>query len=1070
MGRLVRTIVLEPGQTVVDVSDLEPGTNYDISVRNERDGVLSDPVVIPLTTQAQAPPPPELQIVSLWGINRTAQRPSFNLSIEMRLPTLRGRWSDDYTVSNYLGTLNELTDNFANHNITGFTYEVTRDGTVLATTNGVIRENPSPGQFSPRRGYISFNQFNVRAGEVYTFRANFTSAGGNSEWSDTLEFTAPTTLPTALPGPIRNLAVSDITDTSAVFTWDAPSGINATNRPLRYLFYINQRPGVTQNVPAGTTIHTIQQVLISLLISDSIPTSLRFQAVDLTSEAQYQIQVATQINQGRYVNPVSANFTMKEPPVQAPVSVIAEAVTHTTVTCEWIKSTQGGTARSYLAELSSDEAFPSGTETIQVTVNESTESTFQTTFRGLSVATQYYMRVTTRNADGSATSDVVPVETLPQPTLLPAPPTNLRPTATTYNSMSFTFAASPVSTEHSAAEDYTWQVSTSQAFTTDTTVEDTITDLTALSFTVSDLLPNRYYFIRVRANNEAGAGGYVTNTNTTRAIPVPARVSPKPTASDITPNEATLTWTKPTGIITGYTLTLTGEEQPLTYGVLGEDTLEYTIPGMTAETDYSVTVAAYNGTGAGQASPAEAFTTLEDIAPVMSIADSTTTSIDFEWTTGTLFGDSWTFEYKLATATEWIIAAQEIEGEAYTLEDLTEFTQYNARVKNNAGDLYSSATAVFTTASSITPPALAHAGNGNSANTAVLSLTGGSLTSGDYYWRYRIRGAQGYPATWTTVSLATNQYSFTTTEWAAGQQVQVEGRRGTAGPWSNRLEMVSFNPFLAISNIAATSVDLRATGGDPAESTIHYELLTPPSTWTSIASQQAVQTITHSGLTPDTDYSFRARRGTATSLVVTIRTLAADAVIPGAPTALAMRNLDNLTGTLTWTKGTGVVTSYTIQISTQQDFSDPLRIVEFTVADGDATTYRLPDNTLLTHTTNYLRLIANNAVGSSTPATFTIPTPQPASAVGPNLRTTGMATIIQARFDGGDPSTDALILEWTPALSRTQPLHTIVYSNSIRLAATATMHNITGLNRASRYWVSIRREFGPATVQYVSTL
>ena len=1070
MGRLVRRIVLEPGQTAIDISDLAPGTNYDISIRNERDGVLSDPVVIPLTTQAEAPSAPVVEFYSLT-VNRTNRRA--NLGYYITFPDNPTYWNNDYTIADahaQNNTADHLIETFGDNGITQVTVNtVAPNGRILNTRNYAIGNNP--GQQSPLSGSVlfAFNEYayNLPDRPYGWVEAYFSKGTVRGAVSDPVSIDIESPPNPYRPGAARNLVVSDITDTSAVFSWDAPSGVNATNRPIVYYF----RCLLSATQPDSTHVHrnVVQRNIPS--IQDAPPTSFRMQIINLTDTTAYDVSVWTQYDaQGDPVSPATATFTTQGPPVQAPVSVIAEAVTHTTVTCEWIKSTQGGTAVTYLAELSSDETFPSGAQTIQVVENESSETTFQTTFRGLSVATQYYMRVTARNADGSAVSDIVPVETLPQPTLLPAPPTNLRPTATTYNSMSFTFSASPVSTEHSAAVDYTWQVSTSQAFTPATTVEDTITDLTALSFSVSDLLPNRYYFVRVRANNEAGAGGYVTNTNTTRAIPVPAQVTPKPTASDITPNEAKVTWTKPTGIILGYTLTLTGEEQPLTYGVQGEDTLEFVIPGMMSETDYSVTVAAYNGTGTGQASPAETFTTLEDIAPVMSVADSTTTTIDFVWTTGTLFGDSWTFEYKLATATDWIVASQEIEGEAYTLEGLTEFTQYNARVKNNAGDIYSSATDVFTTASSITPPTLTHTGNRNRANTAALILTGGSLSSGTYYWRYRIRGAGGYPATWTTVSLSTNRYSFTTTEWAAGQQVQVEGRRGTRGPWSNRLELISFNPYIRVSDITPTSVVLHAGGGNPADSTTDIQQLTPPSTWTTLTSQTRTLAYTVSGLTPDTEYSFRARRNNENSLTLTIRTTEAGSVAPGAPTSLAMRNLDNLTGTLTWTKGTGVVTSYTAQISTQQSFADALRIVEFTIDDGDATTYRFPQNTFLTHTTNYLRLIANNAVGSSAPATFTIPTPQPASAVGPNLRTAGLATIIQMRFDGGDPSTDALIVEWTPALSATQPRHTIVYDNSVRLAATATTHNITGLNRASRYWVSIRREFGPATVQFVTTI
>ena len=1093
MAELVQTIVLEPGQTLAEVLGLEPNTAYDIEIVNVRDGLESDAVTLPLTTPDLVPAKPVLSLGEAISLNRNARRTQSDFSI-----TFSYTWEPGTEPGRGEATAWETqvwTDAISD---TGWT-ERTADTRSVNISVG----NRSAGG----TGYVG------RAGVRYNISCRAKNSGGISE-TDTITFVVSHSLEGVghgWQGYVSNLQASPSSN-SAVIRFDnipIPSrqvdenpayfevaiyeGAVPLHTSTRTLNLTGLTPIRTVNVLAFTTGTTFSSV-ISNIYQAIMPTTLAARIDGLSPLSSYTALVTgiggfasadshqraiLRYNNPRYVeqypgnNPIppsAITFNTTDVPVRAPINVIAEAITHTSITMEWTKRTGGGVVVTYLAELSSDETFPSGAQTTQVTVNESSESTFQTTFRGLSVDTQYYMRVTARNADGDAVSDVVPVTTLPQPILLPAPPTNIRFSSTTYNSFSASFTASAVSTENSAADTYTWEVSTSQAFTEATTVSDTITDLSDLSFSVSDLIPNRYYFVRVRANNEAGAGGYVTNTNTTRAIPVPGQVAFAPSVTDITPNEATVSWTRPSGIIEGYTLTLTGEEQPITYGVEGAGTLNFDLAGLSSQTDFSVTVAAYNGTGTGTASSPATFTTLPDIAPVLTTTETATNSIDFTWTTGTLFGDSWTFEYKLATATDWIVASQEIEGEAYTLEGLTEFTQYNARVKNNAGDIYSSATAVFTSASSITPPTLTHTGNRNRANTAALILTGGSLSSGTYYWRYRIRGAGGYPATWTTVSLSTNRYSFTTTEWAAGQQVQVEGRRGTRGPWSNRLEFISFNPYIRVSDITPTSVVLHAGGGNPADSTTDIQQLTPPSTWTTLTSQTRTLAYTVSDLTPDTEYSFRARRNNENSLTLTIRTTEAGSVAPGAPTALAMRNLDNLTGTLTWTKGTGVVTSYTAQISTQQSFADALRIVEFTIDDGDATTYRFPDNTFLTHTTNYLRLIANNAVGSSAPATFTIPTPQPASAVGPNLRTAGLATIIQMRFDGGDPSTDALIVEWTPALSATQPRHTIVYDNSVRLAATATTHNITGLNRASRYWVSIRREFGPATVVYVQTV
>ncbi|XP_076804893.1 fibronectin-like [Clavelina lepadiformis] len=150
---------------------------------------------------------------------------------------------------------------------------------------------------------------------------------------------------------------------------------------------------------------------------------------------------------------------------------------------------------------------------------------------------------------------------------------------------------------------------------------------------VTGLSPNTDYDVTVTTFSSAGEGkesGTITGT-TTYSKPINVAVE------DTTSSSIDITWAAPddggdaTPII-GYIVSWLPADNTGLMAVDGADTLQATIPGLTSNTEYSVSVAARSSPGVGEDSDPESGTTTFSKPTGITISSSTFSSIALTWT------------------------------------------------------------------------------------------------------------------------------------------------------------------------------------------------------------------------------------------------------------------------------------------------------------------------------------------------------------------------------------------------------------------------------------------------------
>ena len=803
--------------------------------------------------------------------------------------------------------------------ITGYDLDVSTSPTFAS---GVTTLNPAAGATSfPISGLTQNTTYYVR------LRANNT--GGTGAYS-TPAFEV-TTLPTPPAAPTA-LVASAITATGLTLSWTAPSG-PISSYALEYSTDNTFASGVTTLTPAGGAT---SQAITGL--SANTTYFFRLKAINLGGESPFS-------------TPALSATTLPGPPS----NLAASNVLQTTLTLTW--NAPGGTLTGYALRYSTSPD-PSGATPVSV---DASATSFNVT--GLTPNTTYYFQISALNGSGSSlASNVLQVSTLPNP---PAAPTNLTATAITTTGLTLTWTppAGPISS-------YVLQYSTDDTFTTIFTQLPPAGNAT--SAVITGLTANTTYFFRLKAINAGGESPFAATTGISTLPGAPTAL----TASAITQTTLTLSWTAPTGTVTGYELQR-AIDAGFTVGltsipVTGTPTT-VDVTGLTANTAYFFRLRALNASGASSYTAAQA-TTLPNppAAPTnLSASAITQTSLTLSWTApaGPITG--YTLEYSTDNTFASGVTTLNPGGAATTqaITGLTANTTYFFRLKaTNTGGTSAEATAQATTLPTVPGVPTGFTATAASSSQINLSWTSGG---GQTAQELQYSTSSTFASNVQNVAVSGSATSASVTGLTQGTTYYFRLRGQNAGGFSgyaNAQATTLTNPPAAPTNLSASAItqtsltlSWTAPGGPITGYTLEYSTdntfasgvttLTPGGGATS-------QAIT--GLTANTTYHFRLRANNAGGPSPNATTQATTPPnLPGVPTGFAATAASSSQINLSWTSGGGQ-TAQELQYSTSSTFASNVQNV---AVAGNATSASVTG--LSEGTTYYFRLRGQNTAGFS---------------------------------------------------------------------------------------------------------
>jgi chitodextrinase len=333
----------------------------------------------------------------------------------------------------------------------------------------------------------------------------------------------------------------------------------------------------------------------------------------------------------------------------------------------------------------------------------------------------------------------------------------------------------------------------------------TVTGTTA---TVTGLTASTAYTFTVAASNAAGTGTQSSPASVTTSVTAPAAPAALAVTATTT-SSVSLSWTAPSGTVTGYQVYMGGTELPSGAVTVTISGTTATVTGLSASTTYTFTVAAVNAGGTGTQSAAVSATTGVPAAPAgLTVTATTSTAVSLSWTapSGTVTGYD---VYENGSSTPLASSAVTLSGTTATVTGLTASTAYTFTVAayNAAGNSPQSSSVPATTGSGVPgAPVLTVSGGGGTTATLTWTVPSGTVTG---YYVY-VNGSLDETVTATTAAYTNQahiaqQPSFTVAAYNAA---------GT-GPLSNAVSIEL--KAAAVKALAAGSATLSpltsSTGG-----------------------------------------------------------------------------------------------------------------------------------------------------------------------------------------------------------------------------------------------------------------
>lgn len=322
---------------------------------------------------------------------------------------------------------------------------------------------------------------------THFWRVRASNAGGTSDWSTVWRFT------TNVPAPATPTLVS-------------PSN-GSVNQPTT--------PTLTWNPVSSANTYRLQvstsSSFASMLIDDSTITSTSREVGPLSQGTTYSWRVSAKNDAGSSAFSSTRTFTtVPPPPDQTILASPADGATNqpTTLTLSWNGVSR---AQTYRLQVSTSASFAS------TIVDDSTLSGTSMQVDALAANTQYYWRVSAKNAGGSGPSSntwsFTTTEAVPSP---PAAPVLSSP-----SNGAGGVSRSPILSWSASAGATSYQLQVSGASNFGSFVTDR-SGLSSTSSMVEGLAENTTYHWRVRAYNAGGAGDWSTAWSFTTDLSAPS--------------------------------------------------------------------------------------------------------------------------------------------------------------------------------------------------------------------------------------------------------------------------------------------------------------------------------------------------------------------------------------------------------------------------------------------------------------------------------------------------------------------------------------------------------------------
>jgi len=789
---------------------------------------------------------------------------------------------------------------------------------------------------------------------------------------------------TTAPSVPTGLTYANLTSTSFTLSWNASTdnvGVTA------YQVFAN-------GSSAGTS-STTSLALTGLATNTSY--SMTVKAVDAagnTSAASSPLAVNT---------PSGVDTTAPS----VPTGLNATARTSTSFTLNWTASTDNVGVTGYTI-------YKNGTS-----IGTSTTLSFSVT--GLTANTTYAMTVSAKDAAGnnSAQSTALSVST---DVTAPIAPTNLAYSGLTATSFLLTWTASTDNVGVVAYDIY--QGST------------LLGNSTSASFSVTGLSSATTYSMVVKARDAAGnvtpsSALQVTTLSTDTVAPsVPTGLN----ATSRTSTSFTLNWAASTDNVgvTGYTIYKNGTS------IGTSATTSFSVTGLTANTAYSMTVAAQDAAGniSGQSGNLSVST---DVT-----APSAPTNLAYSGLTTSSFLLTWTG----STDNVGVVAYDVYQGStflgsnaspSFSVTGLSPSTTYTMTVKarDAAGNVTPASIQVTTSSTDTVAPTIPTGLNASSRASRSFTLNWTPSTDNigvTGYTIYKNGTSIGTSATtsFAVTGLATNTaYAMTVSAYDAGGNNSAQSATLSV---STDVTAPTAPTNLAYSGLTATSFQLSWTASTDNVGVVAYDVYQGSTLFGSVGSSPCSIV----GLSPSTAYTMtvkaRDAAGNTSSASIQVTTLSSDTVAPSVPNGLNATSRTATSFTLNWTASTDNVgvTGYTI-------YKNGASI-------GTSTTTSFAVTGLTANNSYSMTVSAYDAAGnnSAQSAALAVSTDMTAPTAPTNLAYSGLTS-------------SSFLLTWTASTDNVGVVAYDVYQGSTLLGNnTSPSYSVTGLSPSTAYTMTVK--------------
>jgi hypothetical protein len=448
----------------------------------------------------------------------------------------------------------------------------------------------------------------------------------------------------------------------------------------------------------------------------------------------------------------------------------ASAVTASGMTWSWNAPASAVTITEYLLEYSSSSGFANSTVV-------STGTSRSKAITGLAAGTKYYARVGARSADGWS-----PEGGHGSQLTLPGSPSGLTLGSFSTTGMTANWA------DTTSATSYEIQYATNSAFTGATTKSPT-----ASTYAITGLTAGTVYYVRVRAKNGTGAGGW---SSTVSGITLPG-----------TPTGLALSAFTASGMTANWADTPGASSYEIQYGTSSSFSgatgktvtpSTYAITGLTGGTRYYVRVRAKNASGVGAYTAGVNSITLPAAPTSLALSAITPTGMTATWSKGpngieiTEYDVTWANNSSFTGATT-VTSTTTTKALTGMSPGATHWVKVRAKNGNGVG-AYSSVASTSSLPSN--PPGLAVVSSPDGKSAQLTFSPPGGITGVDQYkYEYRVKSPVGTAVPGTSTTTAKTVSSLTpgqTYEWRASAVIDAY-----TSPWSTWLTKKQEKPNTA---------------------------------------------------------------------------------------------------------------------------------------------------------------------------------------------------------------------------------------------------------------------------------